>query len=256
MLTTYINDRKLADYPFYGLKKPRPFPPGCITHLGVCVQDQPVGCFFASAISISMDGVLVSLCLEENGVDKDIGSVYVASGQDSAGAEFEKDDVKYAVSMMVDRSLLQNSYGSYTGRFYLDPRCVSYVSDTVAGNLKQVVINGQTHQVDNHLDFACSGDLIGFTVPEESLTDSCYKTYLKAGAEVNETPLVYKPVSTAVPVRGINTATPSGVSPQFVLVAGDSSITFGVKEKPSALVVTIQGNTDFPNCYAGKGDEA
>lgn len=255
MLTTYINDRKLADYPFYGLEKPRPFPPGCITHIGICVQDQPDGCFFASAISISMDGVLVSLCKEVGNDDTDIGSIYVATGQDSAGIEFEKDDVKYSVSMMIDRSLLQNSYGSYTGRFYLDPRCVSYISDSVAGSLKQVVINGQTHQADNHLDFVCSGDLIGFTKPEESVADACYKTYLKAGQEVNETPLVYAPISTAVPVRGINTATPSGVSPSFTLASGDASVTLSVEEKETALIVTVHGNTAFPSCYE-EGDEA
>lgn len=255
-MLTYINDRKLSDYPFYGLSKPRPFPPGCITHIGICAKEQPNGAFFASAISISMDGVLVSLCEETTTGDKELGSVYVVAGEESTGLELEKDDVKYSISMMIDRSLLKNAYGNYTGRFYLDPHCVTYISENVAGRLHQVVINGQTQTLDDHLDFSCAGDLITLTEPVGTQNSYFYTTYLKAGSEVNDIDLVYKTVSTAVPVRSINTASPSGEKPQFTLEAASESITFNVQEKANSLVVEIHGDTAFPNCYVGKGDEA
>lgn len=284
MFITYTNDRKLSDYPFFNLQHPRPFPPGCITYLGLCVHGEAdAHPFFASAISVSMDGVLVSLCKELSDTEsEEVGSVYVAASDSSA--DIEIDNRKWSdqgvllsgyhcdVGMMIDKSMLANSYGSYNGKFYLDPSCVTYMDDDVRGFVKGIVINGATYSVDEHVDFSCSGDLLKFSDTE--ITGGTAYTFLKAdGANSNE--FVTLSESGSAPIHAINNMVKRGTQedpyPTLEIVVGSTSseaillhvlspvptsdeASFEITE-PHDMLLEIVGTTAFPNCYT-EGDEA
>lgn len=268
MITTFINDRKLSDYPFCKLEEPRPFPPGCITYLGVCIHGAEDGYpLFASAISISMDGVLVSICKElSDTTSETVGSIYVTADKDSAGVEISNSTVHCNINMMIDRSMLQNSFGNYNGKFYLDPACVTYMSDSVYGAQKGLVINGSTYTADSHVNFSCAGDLLKLTEPVADVTGTTCTTYLKASADVNEYALTDSMTVSESPVQAVNTIQiPTGDTtqtyPMFGILPDPESnavtmVASGSTTEPADLILEIWGNTDFPNCYKGKGDQA
>ena len=88
-MITYANDRKLAEYPFFDVGQ-TPFPAGCIKYLGICLNEEtasrPV---YASAITISMDGILVSICRETANANEGetLGSVYATAADGSISME-------------------------------------------------------------------------------------------------------------------------------------------------------------------------
>lgn len=262
-MNTYINDRKLEDYPFYNVGK-TPFPPGCIKYLGVCLEDDASYPVYASAITISMDGVLVSLC-RKTGEDstETIGSVYATASAGSASSELSGGSVKGSVSLLIDKTMLQNAYGNYTGEFYLDPVCVTYVSSGISGQVRNVVINGSTFAADKSLNFSSTGDLLTLQRLPDSTNESV-TAMLTGSTAIDSYSLVEDEQIFGTFVESINNLSPSAIpasvdpEPALHILSGSDSIWFGVLKGGTddpALVIEVVGTSAFPNCY-GTDDEA
>lgn len=259
-MITYANDRKLAEYPFFDVGQ-TPFPAGCIKYLGICLNEEtasrPV---YASAITISMDGILVSICRETANANEGetLGSVYATAADGAASMELSGGTVSGTVSMLIDRELLQSAYGSYNGKFYLDPMCVTYMSDSVAGSLKSVNINGITYGTTQQLAFSTTGSILAFQ--SLSSADDTLSVMLCGGDSVDDVVLVETPTSTPKQVTTINDLSLSNAGaedyPTFTLVSGSTSVVLtGSTTASGDVLVEITGTTGFPNCYKA-GDEA
>ena len=257
-MNTYINDRKLSEYPFFNIGQ-SPMPPGCITYLGVCIQgsDEHVHPVYASAISVSMDGVLVSVCreLEDDENGEVIGSVYATSAEGSANIPITGSTIQGSISLMIDRELLQNSYGTYNGKFYLDPSCVTYIEPAVAGTLKTVGINGSLYQTAQSLNFSCMGGLL-------ELVEDGNVVLLKGSQDVDSYSLVGSDTSVKRYVETINNINISGNTetyPAFEIHSESPEIKLNVisgsTTQDSDLIVEVVGTSAFPHCY-GEKDEA
>lgn len=257
-MNTYINDRKLMEYPFYNAGDTIP-PIGCIKYLGVCLQDDyPSYPLYASAITISMDGVLVSLCRETDSEDGEIiGSVYAPASEGAVSMLLSGSDVTGSVSMQIDSSMLQNAYGSYSGKFYLDPSCVTYMNADVAGRIKEAKINGLTHTLTRSVNFTVMGDVLSMSDVSLSENRTQGSVLLIGSPDVNDYELaddVQLPVRCVESMYGSGSLTLTGQTnsyPEFYLESGSDSITLAPVEAPSGdLVVEITGGTKFPHCYA------
>ena len=260
-MITYANDRKLAEYPFFDVGQ-TPFPAGCIKYLGICLKEtttsRPV---YASAITISMDGILVSICRETTNANEGetLGSVYATATDGSASMELSGGTVSGTVSMIIDKELLQSAYGSYNGKFYLDPMCVSYMSDAVAGTLKAVGINGTTYGTLQQLDFSTTGSILAFQ--DLGVNNDILSVMLCGGDSVNDVTLVETPTSSPKQVTTINdlsVANETDDYPTFSLVSGSTAgavVLTGSTTASGDVVVELTGTTGFPNCYT-EGDEA
>lgn len=270
MLNTYINDRNLDEYPFYNLGDV-PFPPGFIKYLGVCLLAQGASRVFASAISVSADGVLVSICRDKNDGSsgtETIGSIYAPASSGTANIAIEGGTISGSMSMLIDKSLLKNAYGNYNGKFYLDPSCVTYMPANVYGKLKMLEINGTTYQADQAVDFSCMGGVITMQNPTISADGSSRTATITGSSDVNNFTLVAAAPRNEIVVEGINTlaitadtaeATTAAPYPAIAFLIDGTAISFNVlkgsMQEPADLVVEIVGDTSFPNCYA-TGDEA
>ena len=263
-MNTYVNDRKLAEYPFFDTGTSAP-PPGCIRYLGVCLRNVDVEVpVYASAISISMDGVLVSLCRDIEGEDKDklLGSVYASATDGKANMELTGGTVSGTVSMLIDRTLLQNSSGNYTGQFFLDPSCVTYMDSSVEGSLKSVRVNGNTYSPAQGLNFTCMGSVIELS--GGTMTDGMMTAYIQGTTSVDTYSLIEQNDMTVASVDAVNEITLPAEHedfPTLALISGNTqaiqfNIVQGSTTTPADLVVELIGTTAFPNCYDPEFDEA
>ena len=266
-MNTYINDKKLAEYPFYDTEADAP-PPGCIRYLGVCLRGvttpAPV---YASAITIGMDGILVSLQIEGSTDELGIGTVYATATEGKVSMVLTGGTISGTASMLIDKTLLANSYGTYKGKFYLDPSCVTYMSDAVAGTLTSVRVNGTTYSPSQSLNFTCMGDVVELVGPEISGTTAT--ALIRGTTSVNTYNLVNSSSSTKTYVGPVNeitggTATAAVPYPTLTLAAENPdnhpnaiqiAVVRGSETTPADLVLDLIGTTAFPNCYE-KGDEA
>jgi len=264
-MITHINDRKLSEYPFFDIGQ-APFPPGCIKQLGVCITGETTGlALYASAITVSMDGVLVSLCRDVQGSDSGevLGSVYAQASSGSVSMELTGGTVHGSVSMLIDKSMLQNSYGSYNGKFYLDPSCVTYMGADVQGSLEQININGTTFAAAQSLDFSTMGDVLELDVQGQT-------AYLIGTADVDSYALVDEVQDNSSKVQTINELSITGNTetyPAFTLEAAGSTTSTGSIYYPitivplrgsttsaSDLILELTGGTAFPHCYSSKDE--
>ena len=168
-------------------------------------------------------------------------------------------------------SIPESAVGAYTGEFYLDPSCCTYMPDTVYGHHAAYTINKDTYAVGRSLDIMTSGlltvhidgttatfgttpdadasPLVQLDMAEKKHVTSVKGYTVHATAE-NPYPVVYitgqtqgdKPVIHFEPVVGV--------------LSNDTIIGGGTAAVPdTAVVVAIVGTTAFPNCY-GSEDEA
>lgn len=266
-MNTYINDKKLAEYPFYDTGKDAP-PPGCIRYLGVCLRGVSAPApIYASAISIGMDGVMVSLQIEGSTDELGIGTVYATAAEGKVSMVLTGGTISGTASMLIDKTLLSNSYGTYKGKFYLDPSCVTYMDDAVAGTLTSVWVNGTTYVPSQGLNFTCMGDVIELSDPD--IRGTTATALIRGTTAVNTYNLVVTDENTRTYVGPINditggTATADIPYPMLTLAAENPdnhpnaiqiAVVRGSEITPADLVLDLIGTTAFPNCYE-KGDEA
>ena len=246
-MNTYINDKKLAEYPFYETGADAP-PPGCIRYLGVCLKGATASPVYASAITVGMDGVLVSLCRDPD--EEIIGTVYATAAEGTVSMELSGSTVPGTASMLIDKTMLSNSYGTYTGKFYLDPSCVTYMEDNVAGNLKTVNVNGTTYAASQGIDFTCMGSVIEFE-PEDitgSTVTEVETVLLKGSTAVNSFALVASNPSSTTLVDSVNEITLADASrPYPTLTLKSEYILSKLSAGEGAPVVAFYRNEALDN---------
>lgn len=266
MPNTYLNENFTSPYPFFG-NAALPFPQACIVGLGVCIHsNEPIYPVYATSISIGLDSVYMVLCYEKDGQTITLGTLFAdTNSKDKTG--LLTDTATTDVSGFLYLGMITpDAVGQYTGKFYIDPSCVSYMPDSIFGVHKYININDSSQQISQVLSIATTGllNLTGTTIEgtEESATDALYSFTDENIYEAN--------VKT---INGVATLVP-GYTGTLRLV-GDASITFHADKIPSNLnitngdldpavrakmegttvVVVINGGTTFPSCYP-VGDQA
>ena len=269
MLSTYIDDKKLSLYPFCDCQLP--FAPGCITYMGICLKGDPTGYpLYASAVSISTEGILVSICRETGGAPEELGSIYVSTVDGTAHTTLGSAVASGTACMSIDMSVGKLCYGRYTGKFYLDPQCVLYIPGEVLGFLEGLELNGIRYAAGQNIAFAAMGDAIEFTEPEEE--DDRYVTMLRGSTAVNAYSFIDTAENDAPTVSSVNgmtfRATEADPYPTLTVVSTDSNIKLWVQQGAIAqdgedmpenipdVIIEICGMSAFPNCYNSTDDEA
>ena len=269
MLSTYANDNKLSLYPFCDCQLP--FSPGCITYIGICLKGDPTGYpLYASAVSISTEGVLVSICRETGGTPEDLGSVYVSTVDGTAHATLGNAVASGTACVSIDREVAKLCYGRYTGKFYLDPQCVLYIPGEVLGFLAGLELNGTQYVAGQNIAFAAMGDAIEFTEPEQE--DDKYVTMLRGTTAVNAYSFIETASDEFPSVSSVNEmefhATSEDPYPVITVVSSDPGVELYVQQGAEVhedeaipenipdVIIEICGTSAFPNCYDSNADEA
>lgn len=253
MKNTYINEDRLNAHPF-DPSAVLTFPASCIVNAGFNIKtDAPVR-VLVSSVHIEAGGMSLVICIEKE-VDGIIytpvvGKISIDTTAQNATGYVENigSDVKiwgYATA----GSVHQNDYGTYTGKFYIDPSCVYCTTSAVFGRHTTLNINGVTYVMPEVLDIACAGIL--------QIDDDC-----AISADVSDTDelTVYNESGTYRTVTSINN--------QEVSILGDTTLEFTTAHPDailfevtgsatsSCVTVTIDGTKEFPNCYDPEKDEA
>lgn len=139
MLNTYINENLNVPYPFYGTDA-LPFPNSCITgiQIAVCIENSyavamPSYYLYASSITFSKDAAYLVICRSDT--DEPILALSAVktgvSGTSTALQNRCTDSITHINGFLELGVIPENAYGLYTGKFIIDPSCVSCIPDSV-----------------------------------------------------------------------------------------------------------------------------
>ena len=141
----------------------------------------------------------------------------------------------------------ENAIGSYTGEFYLDPRCIVYMPENVLGHHRKIIVNNTSMDLSSVLQFNTTG-LLGLDRDTETKT----LTFKRIQTEDTQA-FVNLPNSYKKKVTGINGYQLGGGTlayPRLELISDVPDITFSVYNNSgdSAVVIEAYGNSRFSSC--------
>lgn len=151
-------------------------------------------------------------------------------------------------------SIPESAIGNYLGEFYLDPACVTYMNNDIFGHYKYYTAGNMKYNIGQRFNIELGGWL--------TWKDNTIST--KYG--VNNNDFIVLPDQYVKRVTHINGQTICGISgttadayPMLTIkghtVSVDSStdtiayVEVSAEERDTAVVVTLNGTTAFPNCY-------
>lgn len=154
----------------------------------------------------------------------------------------------------------EDAVGVYTGKFYLDPGCVTYISADVIGRCAKMIVNKTESETPHSLEIV-TGGLLTASVTGGTLS---FGTLEAADSNVlTETPAV--PYSF---ITSINGYMPKATEEQpYPVLKLDDYPDQTVPEPPPAkirwsvrvlgtgdVLLTVNGTKVFPNCYGAQDD--
>lgn len=139
--------------------------------------------------------------------------------------------------------------GSYQGKFYLDPSCVRWMPTDVFGYHTSIAEFANKTQLGQRLDISTSG-VLAMDIEGSTVTITA--------PEADSYTLTDFPTTTTPGIQTINGlfVTGSTACHQLELCSDLDSVSFTVlqgsqdPEHPLPAVISIEGSTDFPNCYS------
>ena len=135
----------------------------------------------------------------------------------------------------------ENAIGNYQGEFYLDPACVTYMSDDVFGKYNNYTTGVNKHQMGQRFDIELAGWL--------TWKDNTIST--KYGFDDNN--FIVIPDKYGQRITHINgqtiSATEADPLPWLKIIGHTPYVNVSVEEVGTTVVVTIDGTSAFPNCY-------
>ena len=152
----------------------------------------------------------------------------------------------------------EDSIGVYQGRFYLDPSCVVYMPSNAFGYHEAATVNDAEMLVDHTIQLSVTG-LLTAKVEDGSLVFGCLDSTDKN--TLNSYP--EHPLEFVEYVNGATTAAlhSLAIDDFTVEIEGETEtiiktkIAWQVQELNDAVLLTVNGTNDFPNCYAQENEE-
>jgi len=159
----------------------------------------------------------------------------------------------------------ENAVGNYTGEFYLDPSCVTYMPGSVYGYHKKMLIKDTEFDTKQKITLAANG-LLRFQEEEDNL--GIYETLEADEANFVEIPFSYRQQVTAIngyTIEGL----PANPYPVLNITGQPGVVDFdctgstdlrcfvtGSTVAPSTdpVIIEVIGTDDFPNCYPKDDD--
>lgn len=142
-------------------------------------------------------------------------------------------------------TISEDAVGVYTGRFYLDPSCITYMPPRVLGYHTNIETAGAEAEISHAVEITFNGLLTA------SVTGGTLLIGTMNGADDS--------VLNAVPQHGVdfieylNGITTSALE---VLEIPDytDQIVWSARETDKAVILTVDGTTAFPNCWGAEDD--
>lgn len=159
----------------------------------------------------------------------------------------------------------ESAIGTYLGTFYLDPSCVTYMSDAVYGYHTAYSVGYDTYPMNHAFEIRTSGLL--------TLTVDGSTAYVGVTADYDEAPLMDLGFSTRNIISFINgytvSALPSNPYPCINFIDLDDKVKWTVISGHTVtgtlvsggtdtyvpndpLIIEVEGTSEFPNCYGGR----
>ena len=257
MHNTYLNDNLTVPYPFFGDVK-LPFACSCIQGLGICVHtNTALGALYAASVTIGPTSIYIVIAydkLESGTYTQQILGTLFADTDTTANTGLLQDATKYQASgYLILGDIPKESCGQYSGKYYIDPSCVSYMPDSQYGYHKNIIINGDAYRIGQSLTIDANGMV--------ALTGTAF--YGTSASDTMELFTFTDSKSYPVGVTAINgVATEATGSGALTITTGNnghitmSCLSSGGTQNGGVVVVAINGGTAFPNCYKHELDDA
>lgn len=144
-------------------------------------------------------------------------------------------------------SIPEAAIGNYSGEFYLDPSCVTYMPETVYRGYDKYTIGSTEYKAGQRIDLSANGLLRfaveGGTVFAAETTDADKEQLVELTFEGREQVTGLR----GYPIAG-TTANPY---PTLTLKGDGNLIRFNVTHQTDPVVIEVIGTTAFPNCDRG-----
>ena len=141
----------------------------------------------------------------------------------------------------------EDAIGVYTGKFYLDPSCVTYMPKVVLGYHTDITVNHNHQEIGHSLVFSASGLLTLSVTGGTTLTFGCLESTDKSiltEAPTRGYDFVTYIYGMTVPVGGVLDIRTADSAAGKINIAGTTT-------KSGDVLVTLDGTTLFPNCFIG-----
>ena len=140
----------------------------------------------------------------------------------------------------------QSAIGNYQGEFYLDPSCVTYLDDDTYGHYSHYTVGPNKYSIGQRFDIELSGLLVW---QDQQITTK-YQTDTNDFVVLDDQYAQKVDKINGVAIEGSTAA----AYPTLVLAGHTNYVELSAAPSvegstASAVVVTINGTTEFPNCY-------
>lgn len=142
-----------------------------------------------------------------------------------------------------------SAIGNYSGEFYIDPSCVTYMPDNAYKGYKEYIVEANKYQAGQRIDIAANGLLrfvVGSTVglketvtaDDEELSNLPFDAELRQIESLRGYSVRADKVNKDLPIVYL-----SSTSSDIVLSASKGA------SATDPVIIEIEGTTAFPNCY-------
>lgn len=262
MLNTYINDNHNVAYPFFGLEE-LPFALSCIVGMSIVINNKE--CFapidtplYASNVYIEETKVSVTINDAKGLLLCTVDSKNNCTVHNSSLIYKNKPGIHAVIQTGV---IPKDSYGSFSGKFIIDPSCVNIIPSDVYGNYDELTVNGVNFTINQALLVYTSGII---TTEKDRLSPTFTISATKAASNVDLTDTTEYVDSIMVnSINGLQVRTGDGVNKTVLRIEVDipkKLVGVDVTKRGSSTIdivdISLHGTKNFPNCYSAEEDDA
>lgn len=160
--------------------------------------------------------------------------------------DYDRSGIKSTGYLQVG-TIPDDAVGVYTGEFYLDPSCVTFMPASVLGYHTEMVVNNTKQYTGHAIEFAANG-LLTVAVDAGTLFFGCIES-------ADENQLNDYPEHDMEFVEFLKGYTTSGMH-NLILNDYLSDISWKVAELDDSVILTVAGHNNFPACYTRGEDQA
>lgn len=266
MLSTFINENMNAEYPFYRAGA-LPFPNSCILgiQIAICYSDlsgaaHHPGQLYVSSITLSENAAYMVICGTYNSNAPIMSISAYKQGHSGTSTVIQNicKDPKVFVNGFVELgSIPEEAYGLYTGKFWIDPSCISFVPQKVMRlGIHNIMVGDTPVDTDQCLNIHTAG-LLKSTLGRRTDTPT-YNINIDTDAMNNAdlyTLLDERNYNMVNSINGVSTATDFTKNGSTLsITSGSNSIELSATQNGNAIIVSIKGNNQFKNCFKQTAD--
>lgn len=139
----------------------------------------------------------------------------------------------------------EDAIGVYTGRFYLDPSCTTYMTASVYGYHTAVQVRGAEQETAASLNIVFNG-LLTASVDGGTL-------FIGATTKADDNILNEVPTHSVDFVEYLCGTTTANID-TLNLVGDPGKIVWSLQDRGNVVVVSVDGTSTFPNCWGSEDD--